>query len=395
MRQARAAEDWRAYLTAAKRQAELLNGSPLSHLEMARAQARLKDETAALSELRAFVRMGQASELLDTLPDLAPLRESPAFKAIRAESAGNLRPIAQSSPVFRVKERGLLPEDIDYDARTKRFFLSSILKKKIVTATMQGDVADFASAPDGWPVLALEIDRARQLLWATEVAMEGFDDVEPSAQGRSALLCYELGSRKLVRRIEGPRPSALGDMTLTSDGTVIVSDGQHGGVYRLRPGGDHLERLDAGDFISPQTVAIAADGAHLIVPDYVRGLGVLATDTKRVTWLSMRDRYALDGIDGLYRSGNRLLAIQNGARPGRVMVFSMNTAGTSIAAENIIERATPTLGDATHGVIVDDVFYYIANSGWNALDDSGKVKPGMALTEPWVMRAPLNGRLEN
>jgi hypothetical protein len=388
MRHAKEIGDWNAFLAAAKRQAELLNHSPMTHLELARAQVHLKNSDAALSEVRAFAQMAQESDLLDTLPDLEPLRAMPAYKTIRARAADNGRPIARSSLAFRVKDRTLLPEDIEYEAGTKRFFISSILQKKIVTATLQGDLTDFASSPDQWPVLALKIDHARQLLWATEVAMEGFDGVEASAQGRSALLCYDLRTGKPVLRIEGPRPSALGDLALTSDGAVIASDSQHGGIYRLRHGDDRLERIDAGDFISPQTVAIAADG-RLVVPDYVRGLGLLAADTKRVIWLPAEGRHALEGIDGLYRVGNRLLAVQNGAHPARVVFFSMDLKGTRVVAEDVIERSTPTLGDPTHGVIVGETFFYLANSGWNVLDDSGKLKPGMTFTEAAVMKAAL------
>jgi hypothetical protein len=93
-----------------------------------------------------------------------------------------------------------------------------------VSVDTQGNVADFAAAPDDWPMLALKIDERRQLLWATEVAMNGFDRVEKSAQGRSALLCFDLRSAELLRRIEGPRPSALGDIALT----------QKRGRYRVR-----------------------------------------------------------------------------------------------------------------------------------------------------------------
>jgi hypothetical protein len=226
-------------------------------------------------------------------------------------------------------------------------------------------------------------------LWASEVAIEGFEGVDKSAQGRSAILCYELRSGRLLRRIEAPRPSALGDIALTPEGAVIASDGEHGGIYRVRRADVHMERIDAGDFISPQTVAPAADGAHVMVPDYVRGLGLLAIKTKRVVWLPANERYALAGIDGLYRAGHRLIAIQNGTTPERVVIFSMDPAGTDIVTENIIERSTPTLGDPTHGVIVDDAFYYIANSGWDVLDANGKVKPGMKLTESTVMRVTL------
>jgi hypothetical protein len=71
--------------------------------------------------------------------------------------------------------------------------------------------------------------------------------------------------------------------------------------------------------------------------------------------------------------------------------FSLDSRskGANVVAEDIIERSTPTLGDPTHGVIVGDAFYYIANSGWNVLDDSGKLKPGMAFTEAMVMKAAL------
>ena len=58
-------------------------------------------------------------------------------------------------------------------------------------------------------------------------------------------------------------------------------------------------------------------------------------------------------------------------------------------SESIIERATPTLGDPTHGVIVGNYFYYIANSGWDSLDEHGVVKNGKTLTAPRIMRAIL------
>jgi sugar lactone lactonase YvrE len=200
------------------------------------------------------------------------------------------------------------------------------------------------------------------------------------------VLCYDLENGKLLRRIEGPRPSALGDLTLGTDGSVFVSDGEHGAIYRLEPGKDALERLDGGDFISPQTIVVAPDAAHLYVPDYVRGLGVLDLETKRVRWLPTAGRFALDGIDGLYRVGSHFIAVQNGTSPERVVRFSTDAAVTKVLAEQVIERATATLGDPTHGVVVGDTFYYLANSGWDALDADGSVKSGATMTDAVVMK---------
>jgi hypothetical protein len=85
-----------------------------------------------------------------------------------------------------------------------------------------GASADFARAPNNWPMLAVKVDFSRRLVWATEVAMQGFNFAPESDWGRSAVLCYDLRSGKLLRRIDGPRGSALGDMALMANGDVIV-----------------------------------------------------------------------------------------------------------------------------------------------------------------------------
>jgi hypothetical protein len=176
-------------------------------------------------------------------------------------------------------------------------------------------------------------------------------------------------------------------MVLTGAGNPIVSDGGGGGIYRVS--GDRLERIDGGDFISPQTPAMHPDGKHLFVPDYARGVGILDLTNKQVTWLSQHAKYALNGIDGLYFADGALIATQNGTTPERVIRFQLNSRLSDIVSEQIIERATRTLGDPTHGVVVGDFFYYIANSGWSELDDHGDLKAGSKLTPARIMRFRL------
>ena len=59
---------------------------------------------------------------------------------------------------------------------------------------------------------------------------------------------------------------------------------------------------------------------------------------------------------------------------------------TRVIPNAIIERATPTLGDPTHGFFIGNDFYYIAYSGWSELDDHGDVKAGSKLTSAHIMR---------
>lgn len=381
LRSARDKKDWGTYGTYAARLEEFLNGSPRSLLEMARADLMRGRTAEAKAEVQHILEMGQAEDALLAAP-------FDGLHNLDVAVAANRTPVTKARLAWELQDIDLLPEDIDYDASTKRFFLTSVLEKKIVTLGPDGKVRDFATAPDRWPLLALKLDAQRHRVWATEVALKGFSIVQKSDWGRSAVLCYNLDDGKLLFRIEGPEGSALGDMALMRDGVPIVSDGEGGGVYRVNDG-KSLERIDRGDFISPQTPSVSADGSSLFVPDYLRGIGILGLSTRQVLWLSMDNKFILNGIDGLYLHGDSVLAVQNGSSPERVISFRLDPSHGKVISQDVIESATSTIGDPTHGVIVGSDFYYIANSGWDTLDDNGERKATAKVTTARIMRAAL------
>jgi hypothetical protein len=382
--------NWTASLVIANDLTNLLNRSPNALLELARAKVHTNDLAGAFRDLETFVRMGQSADLGAASSEFAPLREKPAFAAIQTGMEKNQTAISLAKTAFQLSDPTLLPEDIDYEPNTKHFFLTTVRGKKIISADQTGTVTEFAKAPDDWPLLAIKLDPGRNLLWATEVALQGFVLAPEADWGRSAVLCYDLKTGKLLRRIEGPHGSGLGDMALTPDGAVIVSDGDGGGVYRIQVKAAGLERLDTGDFVSPQTPAVEPDGKTIFVPDYVRGIAIRVVGTKEVRWLGMEDQFALNGIDGLYLQGQTLIAVQNGTSPERVIAFALDPARTKIISETIIERSTKTLGDPTHGVVVGNDFYYIANSGWDIIDEHGNLKPGEHPSAAFIMSLPLS-----
>jgi hypothetical protein len=377
-----------AYLALSRTMYAFLNGSPRATLQLMSAQA-ASDPDGALRSFAQFVAMGQAGEEVLKLTSFDPLRALPKYQQIHADMAANTARRTSASEVFTLPSTAQVPEDIDFDEPGQHFYVSTVLGRQILQVDLSGRMKLFASAPDRWPMMALKVDSKRRVLWATEVAMDGFASAPKEDWGRSAILQFDLRSGKLLQRIEGPPKAALGDMALSLNGDALVSDGEHGGVYRVDRSSLAVERIDAGEFISPQTPAALPDGKHLLVPDYVRGIGVLNLDTKQVVWMPTDGKHALSGIDGLYLAGNLLLATQNGASPERVVRFTLNDAKTSILSEDILERATPTLGDPTHGVVVGNYFYYIANSGWNALDDHGNLLKGKELPTARVMRAKI------
>jgi hypothetical protein len=372
---------WSAFLRDSERLKAFLNGSPVSGLEVARALLELHRPEEALIEVRRFVAMEQTNDILDS-PLFQPVR-----KDVEAQLQKNRASVAQATPSIQMADAGLLPEDIDYDPRSKRFFLTSILQHSIVALDAAGHRQAFAESPEHWPMVALKVDEKRRLLWATEVAEDGFTAVQAADWGRSVLLEYRLDRGTLLSRHEVPAHGNWGDMVLADNGDPVVSDGTGGGIYRLQ--GGELRRIDHGEFISPQTPAICRESHRAFVPDYVRGLAEFDLKSGAVRWLSTQGRYALDGIDGLYCHGNALIAIQNGSSPQRVVSFALDPQKSEIRAETVIERATSTLGDPTHGVLVGDAFFYIANSGWSAIDERGVKKDSARSTPPLIMQADL------
>jgi hypothetical protein len=384
---AREAGDAKARLQTVLKIRELLNDAPNAVENTALAYTDAGNVELAIAALNEFADLGQADEdLLENKSHLfAALEQLPAYQATLKRFAENRTAVSRAELAFSLPDPGIVAEDIDYDSRSKSFLVTSVLEKKIIRITTDGKATDFAQSPSHWPMLAIKVDADHKLVWATEVALDGFSAAPKSDWGRSAVLCFGLETGKLRERIEGPAHSALGDMVLAAGGDPIISDGAEGGIYRVK--GDQLERIAGDEFISPQTPTMA-DGTHVLIPDYLRGIGLLDLASKRVSWLNQdgSSKHALSGIDGLYLDHGSLFATQNGTSPERVIRFQLNSTNDGIASEQIIERATKTLGDPTHGVIVGDSFYYIANSGWSELDDHGEVKAGSKLSSAHVMR---------
>jgi hypothetical protein len=380
------AGDRQARITADLELLPLLHGSSDALLALARAYTAAGELPKAFAALNRIADMGLAADTLLNGSDKAfsSLASQPEYKRVLERFRHNQEPVSLGATAITLADSGLLTEDIDFDPSTRTFLITSALEHKIIRAGMDGRVSDFAGSPDAWPMLAIKVDAQRGRVWATEVALDGFTAAPKGAWGRSAVLCYDLKTGKLLRHIEGPPKTALGDMVLTADGEPILSDGQAGGLYGLS--GDSLRAVDSGEFISPQTPVLIPGTDTILVPDYLRGIARLNLRNNQVSWLDGAN-VALNGVDGLYLHGRSLILTQNGTAPQRIVLLELDASLSGISGSKVIEKTDST--DPTHGVFVGDDFYYIANSGWNQLDDHGDVKTGARLTPARIIRYSL------
>jgi hypothetical protein len=392
---ARVRKDYAAYKQLVLELDRLMPGNPEVLVRMALADAGLGHPETALADLVRFAAMGQADPGFAKQDGLASVRQLSAYPGLERQLEANAQPISHAALERTLGQADLISEDLAYDPRTKIFFVSSVRHRKIVALRPDHTETDFVSeGRDGiWSVLALAVDDARRLLWATTAAMPQ-SVPPPSAKeaGRSALLAYDLASGALRARYDLP-PGAhavLGDMTIGPHGDIYVSEAEQGVVYILRSGHRALEVLvPAGTFVSPQNPAATPDGLRLFVADYTRGVGVIELTTGRVSWLPLPEKLTLAGTDGMYLAGQTLFAVQNGTNPNRVLRVHLNPALDRVLSWEAVESGSPQLGSPTHGVVVGSSFDFLGKSGWEHVGEDGALRKGEHFDAPVILSVPL------
>jgi hypothetical protein len=96
------------------------------------------------------------------------------------------------------------------------------------------------------------------------------------------------------------------------------------------------------------------------------------------------------GVDGLYSVGeNRLVALQNGIAPARVVAFELDATGTRVERLELLDRHLPRAIEPTLGVLVPGGLLYVANSPWGLYGANGAVDPEKPFPAPVLLRLPL------
>lgn len=392
--QAYSAGDFDSYLASVQQLAEALPNHPGVALRLAAAQARRGHKDDALATLDAIAAMGVTVDLGSdprNAQDFAAIAGDPKFQAWQQRVAANAAPIIHSTSWHRFADAGLLTEDVSENPKDHSFYVSSVLEHKVVRVDARGAESDFRlDAPErGWNVSGIQVDPTRGVLWVSAQAIPGFPGIAEADAGKSCLSAYGLKSRRrLYSYAFNPDPGhqiSIGDLALLPSGDVLAMDAQGGKVYRFVADRKALAGLDR-PFFSPQDAAISADGSLAFIADYQRGIARIDLDTGEQNWLAADRSIALSGIDGLYAYRGGLIAVQNGVQPERLVYCKLDADQRRVTRCDVLERGEP-LGEPTHGVVIGDTFVYLANSGWNQLDEHGK--PRAALTAPEIRKLPL------
>ena len=384
-------KNYSSFLENMKQANQLRPNHPRLMYNLAVAYALNSNSSESINWLRKTAGMGLVFPV-STDHDFDSLRTLPEFNAVLKQFEKNKAPKISSLHAFTIYEKGLIPESVAYDEGSQVFYVSSVYKRKILSVTKSGQVKVFASDTDGlWSVMGMKVDQARRVLWVCTTAHPQMTNFATADKGKTALFKYDLNSGKLIAKYQPSdtsKPHWLGDLVIDSNGDVFATDSVTAAIYVVRNEGKELELFVEGQpFISPQGLDFSRDHQKLFVADYSKGIFLVDVKTKEVK--SINAEFTLLGIDGLYYYKGSLIGVQNGVNPQRLVKLSLSKDLGRIEHFETIEANNPDFDEPTLGVLVKDRFYFVANSQWGAVDESGRLAPTEKLKNPTILQVKL------
>ncbi len=283
---------------------------------------------------------------------------------------------------FVIPEKDLIPEGIAYDSNSKSFFISSIYKKKIVRIDPKGKASDFiSSSQDGiGQVLGLKVADGK--LWACS-------NNSSESEGTSMVHQYDLASGKLIRKwilpFAGER-HLFNDMAIVNN-EAYISDSEDGSVFRVTKQSEKPE-LFVKDKALRDINGIAVLKEGQIIVNASIGFFAITLSTKEIKPLPFEGYFPL-GIDGLCKYKQSLVGIQNVGFPFMVNRYYLNSNLDKIENAKMLAADHPKFKIPTTGVIVENIFYFIANSQLSNLNDHKIINPA-SLESVVIMKIKLD-----
>ena len=298
-------------------------------------------------------------------------------------------PMGESESVFTLPDSVIMPETIAWDESRQKFLIGTAAEGSIIAVGKDGQTTELLKADNEnglWAIFDILVDQERKRLWVSSASTPAFSRFDPVDKGRSALYEFDLETLQLIHRYPVPvdgRSHLLGSMVLSSNGDLFIADRALPIVYTKPAAEKKLKALMASrDMVSLRGIAMQSDGRIMYVADREMGIMIIDVEAGRAGKLTVPTTLNIGGIDGLYMWNNRLIVIQNGIKPQRVMRLQLNSTGTKVTDVRPLAVAQPEFDYPSFGTLKGDDLYYFANSQW-----MGSTGEKNAVT---VLRTPLD-----
>lgn len=300
-----------------------------------------------------------------------------------------VRPTGVAEKILSVPTDHKLVEGVATDGNGT-YFLSTVVSNTILTASPAGEISVLTSGTDHaiGSFFGIAYSQKEKALYATHGRVDQTRDM-PKGEGQTGVVRIDPRSGDVTG--DWPLPGGtesqqIADIIIDPDGAVYATEAQSGAIYKIN--GNKLDKLDTNkQFRSPQGMAFLERGT-LLMADYGRGLWRIDTATNEAKLLPVSSTVSLIGIDGLFTHKGRLVAIQNGVSPQRVIEIRLNDAqeavtGIRVLAQNLAGFDEPTLGAST-----PDGLVFVASSQWPKYAPGGFLVKDQSLNPTNILLLP-------
>ena len=251
---------------------------------------------------RGYVFSDVAQEQIPKL--LAGVDPGRIAERLRAEA----EVIEASEVVATIPSAAGLIESVARDPKFGKLIGSSV-SRRVVAWESESEATMYFDPQNAEDLSGMAASPIDNRLWISSGNIDNSESEKVRFRGIDAWPWSEAS----INRIAAPDGVNPSDISIGPDGKIYTSDPLGGGVYFATLTDEALQTLiPPGTFRSPQGLATSADNSKLYVSDYRYGIAVIDLDTRKVSRLASDIPVILDGVDGLWRYKNELVAVQNG-----------------------------------------------------------------------------------
>lgn len=356
--------DYDHYLYIAKKFTDLNPNNPFFQYHLSRAHYLAGNSATGYETLKSHVSQIHSTAYV--------LSDSVLMAQLNKEEIDDIKslitlsgPEKEENVAFEIKEKGFTAEGLAVNPITKSIYLGSIRLGKIIEIDSTGVIHDFTKEYQFEidNILGFEVDQNGESLYAC-----GEQRDSTKQQLKSGVFRFDLADGSIINAFfpADTLSHEFNDLTIVNH-KVYVTDSRSGGLYII-----YNDKIET--FISPNELSLtngitkSDDEQFLYIADMFFGVMKYNLSTKQQTWLKMPEDFTLTSIDGLSYYEGGLIAHQftlNG-------IYYYTLEGDSVINKSTISNNHPLLKDHTTGDILNDTYYFIANSDIDILNTYGK-----------------------
>jgi len=387
-------KDWTRYGQIMQRVAQLRPYAGNIQLEIAASYALRNDKTGGYNALMQLPNQGYGFAIEDD-ERFENLHGTQVWDYLVEKFGDNRKPVGGGRVVATLPRQDLLIESVAWDPTRKALLVGSVRNGKVSRVEANGKLVDFI-VPDKanglGGVFDLAVDAKHKVLWVASAQVPHARHSDPVRFGEAALLKFDLATGKLLKRLVIPAegsPHLPSGMAVGPDGALFVADTVQPVIWKVEA--DVIRPVVRNPNLTGiRAITLNDKGTVLYIADHELGVFGLELATGAAFLLGGPPQLTLFAVDALAWHQGKLIAVQNGFPPARVMRFALDDAGRKIVNTQVLDSGHSAFGVPGTGAVGDDAYYLIANSQKGLVDGNGKLVDAKSLQGVRIFRSDLN-----